>query len=66
MTTEQYLDALKQLGLLPHGIKTREALGLSARQLARLAAGYPVNSTLERLINHLLSSRECLSHDPQS
>lgn len=55
MTTAQYLEALKQLGLSPHGIKTREALGLSARQLARLAAGYPVNSTLEKLLTSLCS-----------
>lgn len=39
MTTEQYLRTLKKLGLTPHGKATREVLGLSARQLARLANG---------------------------
>src|SRR5689334_19744632 len=38
MTTAQYLAALKRLNLSPHGIKTREALGLKARELARLAS----------------------------
>lgn len=57
MTTQQYLNALKQLGLSPHGIKTREALGLSARQLARLASGAPVTETLALLLKCYLEAR---------
>lgn len=54
MTTAQYLAALKRLNLSPHGIRTREALGLSARQLARLAAGGTVTATLELLLRMYL------------
>jgi hypothetical protein len=55
MTTKAYLTALKKLGLTPHGVATRATLGLSARQLARLAAGAPVTETLAKLIECLLS-----------
>lgn len=59
MTTTQYLAALKQLGLSPHGIKTREALGdYSARQLARFAAGGPIPKTLELLLGCLIRDRQ--------
>jgi len=37
MTTEQYLRALKRLGLSPAGKRTAELLGLSIRQLIRIA-----------------------------
>jgi hypothetical protein len=50
MTTEQYLKSLRKLSLTPHGVATRKALGLSARQLARLAAGASVTETLKLLI----------------
>jgi hypothetical protein len=39
MTTEQYLHALKRLGLTPASKRTAEALGLSLRQAQRIAAG---------------------------
>lgn len=58
MTTAQYLAALKRLGLTPHGIKTREALGKSARQLARYAKGYPIESTVEKLLTALMEKRK--------
>lgn len=39
MTTEQYLRALKKLGLTPSGKATAEALGVSVRQCQKYAAG---------------------------
>lgn len=39
MTTAQYLKTLKQLGLSPYSLETREVLGLKKTQLARLASG---------------------------
>jgi hypothetical protein len=54
MTTKQYLAALKNLRLHPHGVQTRKALGLEARQLARLAAGTTAPSPmLQRLLQCL-------------
>jgi hypothetical protein len=53
MTTKQYLAALKKLGLQPQAKATAEALGLSVRQLARLAAGAPISGTLARLLDVL-------------
>lgn len=42
MTTEQYLRALKKLGLTPAAKATAEQLGLSLRQCQRIAAGADV------------------------
>jgi hypothetical protein len=39
MTTKQYLAALKSLGLTPSGKRTADVLGLSLRQVQRIAAG---------------------------
>lgn len=51
MTTNQYLAALKKLGLSPSGRGTAEALGLSLRQCQRIAAGdSPVPDTLAKLL----------------
>jgi hypothetical protein len=56
MSTERYRDAIKTLGLPTHGTRTRTALGLKARQLARLAAGTTVPSlTLQRLLEALIA-----------
>jgi hypothetical protein len=55
MTKEQYLKSLKKLGLTVSGKATQEALGLSPRQLRRLASGDseipgPVEKLLELLV----------------
>lgn len=39
MTTEQYLRALKRLGLTPASKDTARALALSVRQCQRIASG---------------------------
>jgi hypothetical protein len=39
MTTKKYLSAIHKLGLTPSGSATAEALGLSLRQIQRIAAG---------------------------
>lgn len=39
VTTAQYLEALRELGLSPYGAETRAALGLARSQIARLATG---------------------------
>ena len=38
MTHKQYLAALRKLDLAPHGNRTAKVLGLSLRQVQRLAA----------------------------
>lgn len=59
MTTAEYLKILARLGLPPYGQATREALGLSERQIARLAKGNTlVTPTLERLLR-------CYERDPR-
>jgi hypothetical protein len=55
MTTEEYLAALKQIGLTPCGIKTSQILGLGIRQLHRLAHGYPVSKRTSQLIRVLIN-----------
>lgn len=50
MTNNQYLAALKKLGLTPSGKTTAAALGLSLRQCQRIAAGQPVPKTLAKLL----------------
>lgn len=39
MTTAQYLNALRKLGLTPHGIETAKLLHCSMRTIARYASG---------------------------
>lgn len=60
MTTKQYLAALKELGLTPSGKGTAAALGLSLRQVQRIAAGQaavpgPVAKLLDLYRKHGLS-----------
>jgi hypothetical protein len=56
MTKKQYLDALKKLGLPPHGKATMAALGLRMRQLTRYASGdSKPTPTIERLLAMYLS-----------
>jgi hypothetical protein len=50
MTTKQYLAALKKLGLTPSGKATVAALGLSLRQVQRIAAGAPVPGAVALLL----------------
>ena len=50
MTTKQYLAALNQLGLTPYARATQVALGLSARQLARLATGENITQPIALLL----------------
>ena len=50
MTTEQYLAALKKLGLTPASKATAKALGLSLRQCQRIAAGAKPSDMLSHLI----------------
>lgn len=54
MTTKQYLAALKKLGLTPAGRGTAEALGLSLRQVQRIAAGQAVPETVALLLRMYL------------
>jgi hypothetical protein len=55
MTTLQYLTALKKLDLSPQGQRTAAALGLSLRQLGRLAYGEQLPTrTVELLLECLL------------
>lgn len=54
MTTNQYLAALKKLGLTPSGKDTARALGLSLRQCQRIAAGAPIPDTLAKLLRMYL------------
>ncbi len=51
MTTQQYLAAIKRLGLSTASKRTAAALGLSVRHLQRIAAGQTeLPSTAERLL----------------
>ena len=54
MTNNQYLAALKKLRLTPAGKATAEALGLSVRQIQRMAAGQDVPETVAKLIRMYL------------
>ena len=54
MTTAQYLEALRKLGLSPYGKATQEALGMSPRAIARMAAGGTVTKTVELLVQMYL------------
>lgn len=57
MTNKQYLIALGRLGLTPMAQETAQTLGLSLRQLARIASGEcPVPEVLARLLECLGSS----------
>ena len=64
MTTEQYLRALKRLGLTPAGKATAAALGLSLRQCQRIAAGADVPQTVALLLRALIQLRAPASHQP--
>jgi len=55
MTRSEYLAALSALQLKPAATSTAAALGLSVRQLQRIAAGKaPVPKTLELLLNNMI------------
>lgn len=54
MTTQLYLYNLEKLGLTPHSKRTAELLGLSRRQVQRLAAGASVPEPVEKLIRMYL------------
>lgn len=54
MTNNQYLAALKKLRLTPASKATAEALGLSVRQVQRIAAGQDVPETVAKLIRMYL------------
>jgi hypothetical protein len=54
MTTNQYLQALRRLKLLPHGNETAKVLGLSHRQVQRLAAGSPIPGPVAKLLQMYL------------
>lgn len=54
MTTEQYHEALRRLGLSHASKRTMHALGLSRRQCVRIAQGYPVSPRVERLLQMYL------------
>ncbi len=64
MNTQEYLDALRRLGLTPASSKAEEyeatakALGLTTRQCQNIAAGRSrVRETLANLIHELLKQR---------
>lgn len=50
MTTQQYLAALKKLGLTRASRTTAAALGCSVRQIMRYAAGDPIPQRVEMLL----------------
>jgi hypothetical protein len=55
MTTNQYLAALKKLGLTPAARATADALGLSVRQCQRLASGeQAIPETVAKLLRMYL------------
>lgn len=54
MANNQYLAALKRLGLTPASKATAEALGLSVRQVQRIAAGQAVPETVAKLLRMYL------------
>jgi hypothetical protein len=55
MTPQQYLAALRKLGLPPYGQATCAALGLRPRQIARMASGEsPVKATVALLLRMYL------------
>ncbi len=65
MTTQEYLDALRRLGLTPALLKmdeyraAGELFGLTTRQCQNLASGHSkVNPTLAKLINELLNKEK--------
>jgi hypothetical protein len=56
MTCKQYHEALRRLNLRPYGQETQAVLGLSRRQLARLAAGdQDVPKPIAMLLNMYLA-----------
>ncbi len=58
MTTQEYLNALRELGLTPASKATAETLGLTTRQCQYLAKGKcGIRKTLAKLINELLNKR---------
>ncbi len=64
MTTQEYLDALRRLGLTPASSKmaehqaVAETFGLTVRQCQNIAAGRSkVRETLAKLIYELLNKR---------
>lgn len=54
MTTKQYLAALKKLGLTVASKDTAAALGLSVRQVQRMAAGGPIPEPIAIILRLLL------------
>jgi hypothetical protein len=54
MTTSEYLAALRALNLSPYGKATCEALGMSPRAIARMAAGGTVTTTVALLLRMYL------------
>lgn len=54
MTNKQYLDSLKKLGLTRASKETADALGLSVRQVQRIAAGQDVPETVAKLLRMYL------------
>lgn len=64
MTTQQYLTALKKLGLTPASKITATALGYSVRNLQRFAAGAPVSARLALLLESLLERKASYADTP--
>jgi hypothetical protein len=65
MTRQQYLTALKRLGLRPHSRKTAAALGTSMRSLAYYASGeVPVPEPVARLLRLMLQMKDSTGHAP--
>ncbi len=67
MTTTEYLEALRKLGLSPYGKGTCKALGMSPRAIARMAAGATITPTvailLQMYLRHGLSGRRLVPAD---
>jgi hypothetical protein len=57
MTTQQYLAALKKLGLTPASKATAAALGVSVRQIQRYSVGEPIPRYVEMLLQFYADSR---------
>lgn len=61
MTRDQYLAALKHLGLTTAGKATAEALGVSLRQAQHYAAGALIPKRVEIILDLLLARNACPS-----
>lgn len=56
MTTEQYLRALKKLGLTPHSKETAAALGLSLRRVQDYAAGQDIPERVASMLRLMIEN----------